>query len=250
MTDRHAPPADQLSLALEAGRPRLPAMLRPMLHRGECLPFDSAEHLFEPVWGGARALALVESGLPAGRPGVDLLDRLGRPLHRPPELDDLGARVRAGSAVLDGELVAVGRDGRSDAAGLRARLRGDPGPALAYLVFDLLHVDGRPVVGLPLERRRELLQRILVPGDSVVAVPAIVSDGVALHAAVVAQGLAGVMARQRRSPYLPGVRSRLWRFVPASPSEPDGSRLGPGVDAVPSTGPILALIRRLPLGDD
>ena len=43
--------------------------------------------------------------------------------------------------------------------------------------------------------------------------PAIAAEGRALYEAVVAQGIAGVMARQRSSPYLPGVRSRLWRFI-------------------------------------
>jgi hypothetical protein len=58
------------------------------------------------------------------------------------------------------------------------------------------------------------------------------------------------MARQRSSPYLSGVRSRLWRFIavgapaaatgrPAAESEP--------VEAMTSTAPVVALIRRLPL---
>ena len=55
------------------------------------------------------------------------------------------------------------------------------------------------------------------PGDEVVAVPAIATEGIALFEAAVAQGIAGILARQRSSPYLPGVRSRLWRFVAAAP---------------------------------
>ena len=48
--------ADQLSLRLEADRlPDLPD-LRPMLPRPLPAPFDSDEHLFEPWWGGERAL--------------------------------------------------------------------------------------------------------------------------------------------------------------------------------------------------
>lgn len=237
---------DQLSLELDAGRPRLPATLRPMLHRGESPPFDSADHLFEPVWGGARALALVES---AGKQtAVRLLDRNGRTLHALPELDELPGRVGATSAVLDGELVAVGADGRSDSHALSTRLRGATGPRLAYLVFDLIYLDGRPLLGLALERRRDALRRILVAGGNVVALPAIAGDGIALHDAVVGQRLAGVMARQRRSPYLPGVRSRLWRFVPATAPE-QGTPTDASLIEQPAV-PILALIQRLPLGDD
>jgi hypothetical protein len=85
-----------------------------------------------------------------------------------------------------------------------------------------------------------------------VAVPAILREGRALHTAVVGQGLAGMMARLRSSPYLPGTRSRLWRFVPAEPGalvagsgEPDGGSVPD--EETPGSGPVLALISRLPL---
>ena len=59
--------------------------------------------------------------------------------------------------------------------------------------------------------------------------PAIATEGIALFEAVVAQGIAGILARQRQSPYLPGVRSRLWRFIAATPAagRRDGSRRRP-----------------------
>ena len=87
-----------------------------------------------------------------------------------------------------------------------------------------------------------------------VAVPAIATEGRALHDAVVAQGIAGVMARQRTGPYLPGIRSRLWRFIPATSAGqltpfPDQQILGLA-PASGSSGPVLALIRRLPLDED
>ena len=51
--------ADQLSLRLEADQlPDLPD-LRPMLPRPLPEPFDSDEHLFEPWWGGERALVSI-----------------------------------------------------------------------------------------------------------------------------------------------------------------------------------------------
>jgi hypothetical protein len=83
-------------------------------------------------------------------------------------------------------------------------------------------------------------------------VPAIAGEGRALHEAAADQGIAGVMARQRSSPYLPGVRSRLWRFIAVGPAvvpaTPDQADMAP--DAEPSTtasAPVVALIRRLPL---
>jgi len=224
---------DQLSLELEAGLPHLPARLRPMLPRPLPAPFDSTEHVFEPSWGGQRALAFLEPAYDQdetgryhtadGAPSVRLVDAGGRDLADfLAELGGLVLRIEARSAVLDGELIVVDGAGRPDLAALEARLAGRPGPEVAYLAFDLLYLDGRPLLGQPLVRRRDALRRILRPGPEVVAVPAIVGEGRALHDAASVQGLAGTMARQRTSPYLPGVRSRLWRFVATGVGEVAG----------------------------
>jgi bifunctional non-homologous end joining protein LigD len=252
---------DQLSLRLDPDLPtlpNLPATLRPMLARPLSDAFDSADHLFEPSWAGTRVLAFIG---PADRPGsgaVRLTDGDGHDLSALlPELAGLAVRVEARSAVLDGELVVVDAAGREDGAELARRLEGQPGRPVAFLVFDLLHLDGQPLLGTPLFRRRQLLRRILRPGDEVVAVPAIPGEGRALLAAAADQGIAGVMARHRASPYLPGIRSRLWRFISARPDA--GTRRAsadePGADdqapaSGPANGPIVALISRLPMGDD
>lgn len=251
---------DQLSLRLEPALPNAPANLRPMLARPLPDPFDSADHLFEPSWGGRRVLAVVGPAELPGAGEVRFLGEDGEPLaFTPPELAGLGVRVAAGSAVLDGELVVVDGSGRADPGELARRLAGEPGRPVAFLAFDLIHLDGRPLLNKPLERRREDLRRVLRPGDEVLAVPAIVGEGRALFEAVAAQGLAGILARQRRSPYLPGVRSRLWRFIPTGAGVAGQIRaievdvLGdPGTGSAGDVGsaPVLALIRRLPLGLD
>ena len=92
-----------------------------------------------------------------------------------------------------------------------------PGPGLAFLVYDLLALDGRPLVGEPLERRRSRLARLLSPSPSIVLVPMIAGEGRALCAAAAAQGVGWVLARDRRSPYLAGVRSSLWRLIAVHP---------------------------------
>jgi len=244
---------DQLSLRLEPGLPRLPISIRPMLARSVEAPFDSADHLFEPSWAGERALAFVEldeEAPPGEGRDLRLLDERGRNLASvAPDLVSIASHVLARSAVLDGELVVVDRSGRADPRALAHRLDGAAGPPLAYLVFDLLYLDGRSLLGEPLERRRQTLRRVLRPGGAIVSVPAIASEGRALHAAVTAQGIAGVMARHRRGPYLPGVRSGLWRFVPSGPAvSAEGGLEGPDVDTTPA-GPVLALISRLPLDE-
>lgn len=248
--------SDQLSLRLEPALPNLPATLRPMQARPLAEPFDSADHLFEPSWGGLRVLAFVGPAEVAGAGDVAFLGIDGRTVWPiPPELAGLGVRVAARSAVLDGELVVVDVRGVADGPELERRLAGEPGRPVAFLAFDLVHLDGRSLVQQPLERRRDLLRRVLRPGDEVLTVPAIPGEGRALFDAVSAQGLAGVLARHRGSPYLSGVRSRLWRFVPARRTDgaraagADGSETGTAEpDAPTASAPVLAVIRRLPLG--
>ena len=269
---------DQLSLRLEpdvATLPNLPATLRPMLPRPLAEPFDSTAHLFEPSWGGLRALAFIGPAEIAGSGDVRLFDGEGRDVApRLSELAGLAVRVDARSAVLDGELVVVDAAGRADPDELARRLAGGRGRPVAFLAFDLLHVDGRSLLSAPLDRRREQLRRVLRPGDEVVAVPAIAGEGRALHEAAAAQGIAGVMARQRSSPYLPGVRSRLcarrrraanlallgWLLVgqtalvihridhnAASHNTLCAACVAADQSADVASAPVVALIRRLPL---
>jgi ATP-dependent DNA ligase len=247
---------DQLTLRMEPPLPRLPAGLRPMLARPLPEPFDSDAHLFEPMWGGARALALIGPAAYAGAGDVVLVAEDGTSGPAPIELAGLGARVQARSAVLDGEIVVVDEAGRLDRAELAQRLQGNAGRPLSYLAFDLIHLDGRSLLNLSLDRRRQLLRQVLRPGDEVVAVPAMAGEGRALFDAVSAQGLFGIRARQRTSPYLPGVRSRMWRNVAVDgsmfdPSEGSVANLADDAEVIggsPDRGErVLSLIRRLPL---
>lgn len=248
---------DQLSLRLEPALPNPPATLRPMLARTVFDPFDSADHLFEPSWGGLRVLAIIGPAEAAGGGDVTFRQLDGSLLPGiPAELVGLGVRVAARSAVLDGELVVADATGTADPAELDRRLSGAAGRPVAFLAFDLLHLDGVSLLGQPLERRRKALRRTLRPGDEVLIVPAIPGEGRALFDAVVAQGLAGVLARHRSGPYLPGVRSRLWKFIPATADGAAPTRVA-GDEAMAeaaaghaASAPVLAVIRRLPLGLD
>ncbi len=251
--------AEQLSFRLEPALPR-PGDLAPMWPTPYPEPFDSSDFIFEPTWGGHRVLAFLEPAERAGDGEVRLVDGAGRELAaRLPELAGLAVRVAARSAVLDGELVVVDGRGRADDEALRERLAGRPGRPVALLVFDLLHIDGRWLLNQPLDKRRDLLRRVLRPGDEVVMVPAVEGEGRALYEAVAAQGIAGILARRRASPYLPGVRSALWRSIVAAPEGDAGPRDAdpaepaagePPEEPVSGTAPVLALFRRLPFDED
>ncbi len=73
--------------------------------------------------------------------------------------------------------------------------QGKPGTPLAYEVFDVLEVDGEPVVDLPLTERRARLEELLAP-NPVVQLSGVFEDGEALLEAASEQGLEGVMAKR------------------------------------------------------
>jgi bifunctional non-homologous end joining protein LigD len=117
------------------------------------VPFDSSGWLFEPLYDGRRALLLVRDGECRIEPADDLpLDGLSGLQAR------MAGLIQAGDAVLDGEVVALDRDGRP----LHNPAPGQGFPAFA--AFDLLWLDGdlRP---LPLARRKEALEALL-PWDT------------------------------------------------------------------------------------
>lgn len=125
---------------------------------------------FEPKWDGFRCLAQGEGD------EVTLTSKSGKPLARYfPEVVDLLRRVKATRFLLDGELIIPLGDALSfDALQLRlhpaeSRVRKLASETPAELMlFDLLELDGKPLVHLALEKRRELLEaffaRNAVPG--------------------------------------------------------------------------------------
>jgi bifunctional non-homologous end joining protein LigD len=90
---------------------------------------------------------------------------------------------------------------------LSALVRKSP---VAFMVFDLIYLDGASLIGEPLERRRQLLEDIVVPDDKIQVSPIIFGEGTVLYQAAVDQGLEGIVAKRLDSPYEPGKRSPGW----------------------------------------
>jgi ATP-dependent DNA ligase len=248
---------DQLDLSLTGDVARLPRSMRPMMPKPAVAAFDSDEHMFEPRWGGRRALAFIERDGGPG-PRLRLLDELGRDLAPLlPELATLPDLVSDAPLILDGEIVIPDKVGRMDEEALVNRLAGTapgtpPAPGVPsspiFLVFDLLWAAGRPVIAQPLLKRRERLAKIVRSSPELVLLPGVVGEGMDLYFAVAQQGLRGVMARHLRSPYLPGRKSELWRSIATAPGEIALHVLPEPVEAT-AFRPVLALIQRLPFED-
>ena len=121
--------------------------------------------------------------------------------------------------VLDGEIVAFDDTGRPSFGRLQGRMHvADATKArrlaaevpVAYLVFDLLFLDGRSLLDRPYAQRRQALESLALTGPGLAVPPSFAGGGDDVMAAAVAQGLEGVLAKRLDSPYRPGRRSREW----------------------------------------
>ena len=174
----------------------------------ERLP-QGADWLFEPKWDGYRALAYVrdtEVELRSRR-GNDLTERFSAVARALPRA------LRTPSCVLDGEVCALDDQGRSSFSLMQQGLG-----RLVYYVFDVLEVEGQPVLDRVLTERRELLAELLDRRSQTVRLSEVFDDGEALLEAARAQGLEGVMAKRASSPYEQR-RARNWVKVKVRPEQ-------------------------------
>ncbi len=216
MLHRMDPPQDP-------GAGPLPQRIEPMLAvPAPELPTDEG-WAYEIKWDGVRAIAFVSGGQVRlqGRRLVDIT-----PAY--PELARLGRALGSRRVALDGEVVVLGPGGRPDFGLVQRRMHVRDQHAtrrlatrlpVTYMIFDLLHLDGRDTMPWPYEERRAALDDLGLgaasgPAPPVWQVPRFhVGDGAALAEASRAQGLEGMVAKRLGSPYRPGRRSPNWRKV-------------------------------------
>jgi bifunctional non-homologous end joining protein LigD len=199
--------------------------------------FSDPQWIYERKFDGMRCLAFRDGER------VRLLSRNQQPLNGTyPELVDALAAQHASRFVLDGEVVAfAGR--RTSFARLQGRLGiTDPEVARAspvrvfYYLFDVLHLDGKSTVEVPLTWRKKLLRKAIDFNDPLRFATHRVEDGIAAYQAACKRGDEGVIAKRADSPYDSG-RSRNWlkfkcvhdqEFVVGGYTSPKGSRVDLG----------------------
>jgi len=162
---------------------------RPMLATlAEQLPTGD-DWLFEVKWDGYRALGYVRGGDAklVSRNGNDLTGRFSDVARA------LAQAVRSPDCVVDGEVCALDEQGRPSFSAMQQGKKGTP---IVYAVFDVLEIDGAPVLDLPLTERRQRLERLLDLRGKTVQLSVAFDDGHALLEAAIEQGLEGVMAKR------------------------------------------------------
>jgi bifunctional non-homologous end joining protein LigD len=207
MIHRMDPPEDP-------DREPLPDKIEPMLAKTGPLPRDDHRWAYEIKWDGVRAIGYVDGGR------LRLASRNGRDITpRYPELRELGRVLAGHEAVLDGEVVAFDADGRPSFQRLQGRMhltsdhvvrRLAQSEPVAYVLFDLLWLDGHSLLGLPYSERRERLLELGLSGPTWQTPASHVGDGAAMLEASRARGLEGIIAKRLDSPYTPGRRPGTW----------------------------------------
>jgi bifunctional non-homologous end joining protein LigD len=183
-----------------------PHFVEPMKPKLVDHPPTTGDWVYELKFDGIRALAI------KNRRAVQLISRNEKKLNdRFPEVARATADFEADECVVDGEVVAMDEEGRSSFQLLqRSELDGKDAP-LAFYVFDLLQLNGRSLIGLPVTLRKELLTRLVPPsGDIVRFSGALGTEAETLLPEIKRRGLEGLIGKQRDSVYEPGRRSGVW----------------------------------------
>lgn len=229
-------PGEQLDLPIgtEPGGP-LPDRLVAMQPAAGAEPFDDPEWLFEPWWPGVRALAWVQGGALTRLQAEGLADALTTFAELG---DELPERLMEDGVVLDGWLLTLDEGGWLDPDLLRRRLAGAPDAGRpAFVASDLLWSGGSAWHDRPFVQRRERLEAVLLDGDRCVVSHALRGEGTLLAEALARFGIVAISARRLDARYRFGPSREAWLRVPVAP-------------VARTERPRLALIQRLPLGED
>ena len=125
-----------------------------------------------------------------------------------PSVASGGARLKADSVVLDGEIVAVDPQGRPSFQALQNR-SSYPQHKITYYAFDLLHLNGDDLTSFPLEERKTRLADV-IHGTGIPLSAFLPGSARQVIDAVQRLGLEGVIAKRRSSRYQAGIRGNSW----------------------------------------
>ncbi len=172
-------------------------------HDGAPEPGGDPTWAYEIKWDGHRTLAHITDGTLRfqSTAGHDVTQRWS---------DVIGLAEAIGAdAILDGEMVVIGDDGRPSFDLVQGRTDTGRHPAI-FQAFDVLRIDDHDATALSYIDRRALLTQLLDPGPNWQVAAHHIGGGADLRDATLEQGLEGIMAKRLDSTYQPGTRSKDW----------------------------------------
>ena len=188
----------------KAKNAKIPEGISPMLATLVDQPFDESGWLYEVKWDGYRSLAFVNNG------EVNLWSRNNKsfnekfyPIHKMLKKWKI-------NAVVDGEIVVLDENGISNFGALQ-NWRSEADGELAFYIFDIVWLDGKNLMELPLSQRQAILKHVLpADNDLVRQSQTFNASGIEFFQAAEKMELEGVIAKKAGSKYQPDIRSKDW----------------------------------------
>ncbi len=185
----------------------LPASFAPQLASPTAAPPAGEKWLHEIKYDGYRTIAVLDNREPRllTRRGLNWTKRYGL-------LADAFKELPAATAAIDGEVVVLDESGASNYEELQQALANGETWRLVFFAFDLLHLNGWDLKGVPLLKRKEQLNKLLQHlGDqsAIQYSDHVTGQGADLYDRVCEMGLEGVVSKRADGSYDPG-RSKTW----------------------------------------
>lgn len=176
--------------------------LAPMLAtEGSVAKLKAGQWAFEGKWDGYRILLEADHGK------LSIRSRRGRDVTAEyPQFQALAADLADHHVILDGEAVALDESGVPSFTEMQNRARST---RVEFWAFDILYLDGRPLLRAKYTDRRRLLEA-LAEGGGLIVPDQLPGDGPEALKHAREKRWEGVVAKKRDSTYQPGRRSKSW----------------------------------------
>ena len=188
----------------EAPEAPMPEDIKPMKPTLVDAPFDDQDWLFENKWDGYRAIATINNFK------AKLLSRNDVSFAKYYPIINI-LQTWSCNAVIDGEIVVMREDGKTDFGALQ-NWKSEKNGLLVYCVFDILWYEGRNLTGMPLKQRQAILQQVLAKNgnDRIRQSKAVSTRGKELFENAEKHEYEGIVAKKASSIYTPDQRSKEW----------------------------------------
>ena len=190
-------------------RSKMPVKIKPMLATLVKEPFDDPDWQYEVKWDGYRAVAYINKGK------VEISSRNNKSFTEKYYSITAAMKEWAIDAVIDGEILVIGKDGKANFSALQ-NWRSEADGDLVYYAFDLLWYNGKNIMDLPLSVRQSILKENLPTNDDRIRLSQVfTASGLDFFEAAKKMGLEGIMAKKSSSTYSPDSRSKEWLKIKA-----------------------------------
>ncbi|MBC76626.1 MAG: DNA ligase D [Halobacteriovoraceae bacterium] len=187
---------------------------KPQLAERTKIPPSSKRYLHEVKYDGYRTVARVKNGR------IDLYTRNGHNwTHKYPTIAR-ALMLDINETVLDGEIVYLDSNGRSNFGELQRALKEFDLSSIYYYLFDIVKLDGESIEKLPLELRKVFCEEFVkwVNNDKIVYSEHLDAPGKDVFSQCCELGLEGIISKDATASYIHS-RSPSWRKVKCENTE-------------------------------